>query len=344
LTYRTFTAFVVDGYICESGFGYPKSAALSLFIPQNRIDPYFQPDGYGRCTNTFDAAITADNVADLYRFDELNRVDRYSDYATLRGFFGQNATSDINLRYQPAAEYIAIGVGVRRHGEGAEQQIALRLKVISRHISGFKLPQARERRQKPGTPGETVWQATREELMIQSEVNLSAGQEIPWKVRRHNNHGATPMQKTVLVLLLFVTTGLVGCASTLSGESYSRSEARTVQQVEYGIIEQLRPVKIEGTKTPIGSGAGALVGGIAGSSVGGHTTSKVMAVIGAVAGGVAGAAIEEGVTRTHGVEITVKMNDGRTIAVVQALAPNERFSVGERVRVIHSGQNTRVAH
>jgi len=152
------------------------------------------------------------------------------------------------------------------------------------------------------------------------------------------------MKTSLLVLLLIITASLAGCASNLSGESYSRSEARTVQNVEYGSILQLRPVKIEGTKTPIGSGAGAIVGGIAGSGIGSGRTSNVMAVIGAVAGGLAGAAIEEGVTRTHGVEITVKKDNGQTIAIVQALSPNERFSVGERVRVISSGQNARVAH
>ena len=150
--------------------------------------------------------------------------------------------------------------------------------------------------------------------------------------------------KNIIILLLVISTGLTGCASDLSGESYSRSEARTVQRVEYGIIDQLRPVKIEGTKTPIGAGAGAAVGGIAGSSIRGGQTGQVMAVIGAVAGGLAGAAIEEGVTRTTGVEITLKMDDGRTIAVVQGLSPNERYSVGDRVRVISSGQATRVSH
>lgn len=152
------------------------------------------------------------------------------------------------------------------------------------------------------------------------------------------------MKNSLILIFLVSTLGLAGCASNLSGESYSRSEARTVQQVEYGVIESLRPVKIEGTKTPIGSGAGAIVGGIAGSSVGGRKTGQVMAVIGAVAGGLAGAAIEEGVTRTQGVEFTIRMEDGRTVAIVQALSPNERFSVGDRVRIIYSGKNTRVAH
>jgi len=160
----------------------------------------------------------------------------------------------------------------------------------------------------------------------------------------HSNHEVILVKNILHIICLLVVFGLTGCASSLSGESYSRSEARTVQQVEYGVVEYLRAVKIEGTKTPIGSGAGAVAGGIAGSSVGGGKGSYVMAVIGAVAGGMAGAAIEEGVTRTQGVEITVKMDNGQTIAIVQALSPNERFSVGDRVRVIRSGQTSRVAH
>jgi outer membrane lipoprotein SlyB len=152
------------------------------------------------------------------------------------------------------------------------------------------------------------------------------------------------MKNTLLLFFLLAVLGFTGCASKLSGESYSRSEARTIQQVEYGTIAHLRPVKIEGTKTPIGSGAGAVAGGIAGSSVGGGKGSYVMAVIGAVAGGMAGAAIEEGVTRTQGVEVTVNMDSGKTVAIVQELSPNERFSVGDRVRVLYSGQATRVAH
>ena len=153
------------------------------------------------------------------------------------------------------------------------------------------------------------------------------------------------MKKSVSIIILLITASFSGCASNLAGDTYSRSEARSVQQVEYGIIEQLRPVNIEGTKTPIGSGAGTLIGGLAGGNAGaGHTASQVLAVIGAVVGGLAGAAIEEGVTRTSGVEITVSMENGRTIAIVQALSPNEKFVVGERVRIISGGRNTRVSH
>jgi len=151
------------------------------------------------------------------------------------------------------------------------------------------------------------------------------------------------MKNILILLLVFTATGLAGCASNLSGDSYSRSEARTAQQVEYGVIAQLRPVKIEGTKTPLGAGAGAIIGGIGGSTLGGGKGSAVMAVLGAVAGGMAGAAVEEGVTRTQGVEITVKLNNGRTVAIVQGLSEHEKFVVGDRVRVISSGGTSRVS-
>lgn len=114
------------------------------------------------------------------------------------------------------------------------------------------------------------------------------------------------MRKSALLVATFTTMSLLlgGCASSLTGDSYSRDEARRVQTVRMGTIESLRPVKIEGTKTPIGGGAGAIVGGVAGSAVGGGRGSIVAAVIGAVAGGLAGSAAEEGLTRTQGVEIT----------------------------------------
>jgi outer membrane lipoprotein SlyB len=149
---------------------------------------------------------------------------------------------------------------------------------------------------------------------------------------------------TLLITSLAALLALGGCASSLTGDTYSRDEARTVQTVRMGIIESLRPVKIEGTKTPIGAGAGAVIGGIGGSTVGGGRGSAVMAVIGAVAGGLLGAAAEEGITRTQGVEITVREDDGTLRAYVQEVEPNQIFRVGERVRIMTVNGTSRVAH
>jgi outer membrane lipoprotein SlyB len=154
------------------------------------------------------------------------------------------------------------------------------------------------------------------------------------------------MFKNILLATLIASTALTmsGCISSLQGDTYSREDARTPQVVRTGTIETLRPVKIEGSKTPIGAGAGAVVGGVAGSSVGGGKGSIVAAVIGAVAGGMLGAATEEGLTRTQGVEITVKEDSGVTRAYVQQVEEGEVFRVGDRVRIMTVNGNARVAH
>ncbi|HUE94180.1 hypothetical protein [Pseudomonas sp.] len=153
------------------------------------------------------------------------------------------------------------------------------------------------------------------------------------------------MRKALLLIASFAALALLGgCASSLTGDTYSRAEARAVQTVRMGTIEALRPVQIEGTKTPIGAGAGAVIGGIGGSTVGGGRGSAVMAVIGAVAGGLLGAAAEEGLTRTQGVEITVREDDGSMRAYVQAVEPNQIFRVGERVRIMTVDGTSRVSH
>ncbi|CAE6930856.1 MAG: hypothetical protein CMK72_03820 [Pseudomonadaceae bacterium] len=154
------------------------------------------------------------------------------------------------------------------------------------------------------------------------------------------------MRNFSLIIASFAAVALTlgGCASSLTGDTYSRDEARAVQTVRLGTIESLRPVKIEGTKTPIGSGAGAIAGGVAASSIGHGTGSAVAAVIGAVAGGLLGAAAEEGLTRTQGVEITVREDDGSMRAYVQEVEENEIFRVGERVRIMSVNGNSRVTH
>lgn len=154
------------------------------------------------------------------------------------------------------------------------------------------------------------------------------------------------MRKSGLLIASFTAMAMAlgGCTSSLTGDSYSRDEARAVQTVRLGTIESLRPVKIEGTKTPIGAGAGAIVGGVGGSAIGGGRGSIVMAVVGAVAGGLLGSATEEGLTRTQGVEITVREDDGTMRAYVQQVQENEIFRVGERVRIMTVNGTSRVAH
>ena len=150
------------------------------------------------------------------------------------------------------------------------------------------------------------------------------------------------MFKLKLAITFLIAAILAACASSNSGDVYSREDARKIQTVRMGVVESVRAVKLEGTKTPIGTAAGAAVGGIAGSTIGDGKGSAVGAVIGAVAGGLAGSAIEEVVTRKDALEITVKLDNGSLVAIVQEAT--ESFTPGEKVRLIETGGTTRVSH
>jgi outer membrane lipoprotein SlyB len=150
------------------------------------------------------------------------------------------------------------------------------------------------------------------------------------------------MKATQLIAVSLLSIFLAACASSNSGSVYSRDDARRVQTVRTGVVESVRSVKLEGTKSPVGTIAGGAVGGIAGSSIGGGRGSAIAAVIGAVAGGLAGSAVEEGVTRKDALEITVKLDGGSLIAIVQEA--DEVFKAGDKVRLIENGSTSRVSH
>lgn len=149
-------------------------------------------------------------------------------------------------------------------------------------------------------------------------------------------------QRIRIVVAVLAAAVLAGCAPSKGGGTYSREETRREQNVRMGVVESVREVQIEGTRTIIGPGAGAVVGGIAGSTVGGGRGSDIAAVLGAVAGGIAGQAIEQGTTRRTGVEITIKLDSGALLAIVQEA--DEAFKSGERVRILSDGVTSRVTH
>ena len=149
------------------------------------------------------------------------------------------------------------------------------------------------------------------------------------------------MKNHRLILIAIAALTLGACASQ-SGSSYERSQTRGEQSVRLGVVESVRNVTIEGTKSGVGAVAGAAVGGIGGSSVGGGKGSTVGAVVGAVLGGLAGNAIEDSTTQQAGIEITVKLDNGQLTAITQAA--DEVFRPGERVRILSGSGVTRVAH
>ncbi len=139
----------------------------------------------------------------------------------------------------------------------------------------------------------------------------------------------------LLILLAFITSA---CAPSMSANSYTRTQARQVQTVHEGEVVYIREVMIEGTKSGFGTLAGGALGYALGRTVGGGSGQKIAKTAGAVGGAVAGSAIEEKATQQKGLEITVKLETGEVIAVVQAA--DVYFEEGDLVRVLRRPDGT----
>ncbi len=149
---------------------------------------------------------------------------------------------------------------------------------------------------------------------------------------------------------LAATTALSGCATTTAGDPYySSTSARQYDQrnvggqyVSYGVVESVRSVSLQ-RADGVGTGAvmGAVVGGLIGNQIGSGSGRTAATVGGALAGGYVGDKIQDNRNYERGVEVVVRLDNGQRVAVVQN--DDYRFHQGQRVKVVGSGSNTRVA-
>ncbi len=137
---------------------------------------------------------------------------------------------------------------------------------------------------------------------------------------------------------------LSGCATGVGGGTYSRDQVRQEQSVRTGVVESVREVQIEGTRSGVGAVASGVAGGIGGSFMGDGALGALGAVLGAVGGGLVGQAVEEGVTRRKGLEITIRLDNGSLVAITQEAVADEAFKPGERVRIVSGSGVSRVTH
>ena len=136
-----------------------------------------------------------------------------------------------------------------------------------------------------------------------------------------------------LALAAVLMTIVSGCASD-SGATFSRNEARTVQSITLGTVVDVRQGKIEGTGSAIGAIAGGILGAAAGNTIGGGSGKTVATAAGGVGGAALGSAAAKKMTEKNGLQITVKLDNGQTIVVVQEA--DVIFQPNQRVRVLTS--------
>jgi outer membrane lipoprotein SlyB len=150
--------------------------------------------------------------------------------------------------------------------------------------------------------------------------------------------------KSSLLHLVFVgglAAALAGCTFPSSRRTVPASQANVLQRSEFGVVTSVREVNIEGQKGQLGMYGGGLLGGAAASG-GRGVTGAVVRASGAVVGAVAGQAVEEVATRKRAQEITVRLDDGNTVTIVQESSTG-LFVDGDRVRIINGGGQARVA-
>jgi outer membrane lipoprotein SlyB len=136
---------------------------------------------------------------------------------------------------------------------------------------------------------------------------------------------------------------LAACTPPNSGNLVDANQAQRAQTVNFGTVVSVQSVNVQGGNNAANV-TGTIVGGIAGAAlgnqVGGGLGRDLATGAGAVAGAAAGNAITNSATTVQSFEWTIRLESGQTISVIQA---SPTFSVGQRVQVIQSGSNTRLA-
>ena len=135
---------------------------------------------------------------------------------------------------------------------------------------------------------------------------------------------------------------LGGCAYNAGSRDYRGYEVRGEQSVRFGVVESVRDVHINARESGVGTAGGAALGLVAGSNVGGGSGQVAGAIGGAILGGIIGQNVERSANERRGVEVTVLLDSGKYIAVVQEA--DEPFRAGDRVRILSGRGATRVTH
>ncbi len=140
--------------------------------------------------------------------------------------------------------------------------------------------------------------------------------------------------KTLVLITSITLMALLanGCASRTSSNVYSREQVQLAHAVDEGEIINVRPVEIEGSVSGLGTIAGAIIGHAVGGTIGEGSGQSLARALGIIGGALLGMAAEEGASHQRGLEITVQLDYGEVIAIVQAA--DEGFHVGDRVKVL----------
>ena len=145
----------------------------------------------------------------------------------------------------------------------------------------------------------------------------------------------TPAPKVMAGAFAALTLALTGCASTYGPNTVSPSAVNQRSSVYYGTVSSVRQVTIKPERSLIGTATGAVLGGLAGSELGGGDKAQTAGAIGgAVLGGIAGNEAGKAVGTKQGYAYVVTLENGRTMEIVQNI--DTYFAPGTPIVVTES--------
>jgi outer membrane lipoprotein SlyB len=149
-------------------------------------------------------------------------------------------------------------------------------------------------------------------------------------------------KKLVLVASIAALGSLAAC-QTANPNVVSRYDAQRMSSVQDATVLSTRAVTLDGSNSGVGTVGGAVIGGIAGSNVGGPRTGGIVGIVGAIAGGLIGNAIEKDATQQQAVEILLQLKNGDRRSIIQGVQ-GDVFAAGDPVIMVTTGGKTRVMH
>lgn len=150
-----------------------------------------------------------------------------------------------------------------------------------------------------------------------------------------------PMPAASTLALSALLLLLPGCAwRSYADHVYADADTQRAHSITMATVTAVRVVTIERAVTGAGAAAGGHVGMALGGMGGKGNGRFVGAVLASVAGELAGHAVESQAARLQGLEISLHLDNGQQIALVQAA--DVVFRQGERVRVLSADGKSRV--
>ena len=151
------------------------------------------------------------------------------------------------------------------------------------------------------------------------------------------------MKKLTTIACLVLALTACQNSDIYSGDVYTADQAKQVQQVDYGKVLSVRPVKIQtnasngSTTNVIGSVGGAILGGFLGNTIGGGTGNKLAIAGGAIGGALLGNEVQDLASQANAVELEILRENGTTIVIIQKGSANQ-FYVDQQVRIVTNGK------